>query len=233
MEEEFNSEPRIYGGVEVSQKEGGVLELPPKYGIFGRVTKVDTLISMEEAINKLRWKKAYEKERENRTEATFIHPRNDQMIVDINCLRLSTLPYNNKARMAPPMKQEEEVKVQYFKNEVIKVAEEFEKKKDLQMSNLDTNMRDGLKSLKERVREGEVVCYVTDKSGRWSCDTLENYRNGCKKLVEDATKTPLISMDEHEKAEREMNCHALALTRMLGLGDNASGDRLHNAVTAV
>ena len=231
MEEEFNSEPRIYGGVEVSQKEGGVLELPPKYGIFGRVTKVDTLISMEEAINKLRWKKAYEKERENRTEATFIHPRNDQMIVDINCLRLSTLPYNNKARMAPPMKQEEEVKVQYFKNEVIKVAEEFEKKKDLQMSNLEKNMREGLKSLKERVREGEVVCYVTDKSGRWSCDSMDNYKRACEEQLRDE-KIEEVSQEQHEKNEKEINAHALAFGRMLGLKDGEEGKPLRNVMTA-
>ena len=48
-----------------------------------------------------------------------------------------------------------------------------------------------------------MVCFVTDKSGRWACDSLENYRDNCMKLVENVDKTPIISMAGHDSAERE------------------------------
>ena len=51
-------------------------------------------------------------------------------------------------------------------------------------------------------------------------------------MVEDESKTLPITICEHDIAEREMNSHALALLRMLGLSDGSSGDRLRKAVTA-
>ena len=62
-------------------------------------------------------------------------------------------------------------------------------------------------------------------------DTEDNYKDGCTKLMEDQTKTPTITIEEHEEAEKEMNSHALALGRMLGLKDGDSGG-LRTAITA-
>ena len=77
-----------------------------------------------------------------------------------------------------------------------------------------------LKSLQQKVKETKVICYQTDKSGRWSCDTKENYKKACEKHLQDDSKTEVISLTEHEKAEEEMNCHAYALLRMIGLKDD-------------
>ena len=71
-------------------------------------------------------------------------------------------------------KQVEEVKVQHFKNEVAKVADEFEQKKGVAASNMNRNQKAGLKMIKEKLKDEEMVCFVTDKSGRWACDSLEN-----------------------------------------------------------
>ena len=35
-----------------------------------------------------------------------------------------------------------------------------------------------------------------------------------------------ISLEEHEQAEREMNCHGYSLLRMMGLKDDGKGDRI-------
>ena len=94
--------------------------------------------------------------------------------------------------------------------------------------------REGLASLKEKAREGDIVCCVTDKSGRWSCDTRENYHDACMEEINDADSTPQISMVEHDQGERELNSHAAALLRMMGLkeGEGTAGERLRNAVQA-
>ena len=43
--------------------------------------------------------------------------------------------------------------------------------------NLDEKLKKGLESLQERVRNREMVCFITDKGGRCVCDSLENYRD--------------------------------------------------------
>ena len=81
-------------------------------------------------------------------------------------------------------------------------------------------------------RRIEIVCFVTDKSGRMSCDSLDNYRKVCEAELADVRKTPEISMDDHDAAEKEMNAEGLALLRMLGLKSGKSADRLRNAIVA-
>ena len=105
---------------------------------------------------------------------------------------------------------------------------EESKKRD----NLGGQRSRGLTSLKAKVNEKEIVCTVTDKSGRWACDALDNYRNACSKELLDEEKTPKITLEDHNNGEREMNCQALALMRMMGLEDGKKGDRLRNTMVA-
>ena len=232
LEREFNSEPRMYGGIEVNEEMKSVLQLPPNYGVYGKVTKAQTLISMEEAINKQRWKKMIEKEKkeDNYVESEFIFQREDKKIVDISGLRPSHLPYNNKAMMAPAMSQQEEIKLQHFKDEVGKVAEEFEKK-NTKASNLEREQKDGLKMIRDKIKDKEMVCYITDKSGRWACDSVNNYRKACEDQLRD-NKIEEVSEEQHDKNEKEINAHALALGRILGLKDGDEGKTLRNVMTA-
>ena len=134
--------------------------------------------------------------------------------------------------MPRALSMEEEVKIFQLKCEVGRIVEDVAQKTQ-QYSNLTDEEKRGLESLKQRVDIGEIVCTVTDKSGRWACDSIENYKKGCEKLVADEQKTPRITQEQHQEAEQEMNAHGLALMRMLELGDRESGKRLRNAITAV
>ena len=236
LEEEFTSGPRLYGGVVVSEKEMKVLSLPPKFGIYTKVSATQCKIDVEESLNKLRWnrifsKKDGEKQADGDAEKKLEFVSASTKEVDVQKLMPRDLPFNPHVAMPPALTMEEEVKIYQLKTEVGKIAEEIAGRSK-KWSNLEKDEREGLKSLEQRVKDKEIVCTITDKSGRWSCDTLSNYKNSCTKLVDDTNKTPMITMAEHEGAEREMNCHALALTRMLGLGDGAGGNRLRNAITA-
>ena len=104
LDEEFNSEPRMYGGVEVDNKEEMILELPPKFGLYRKVNERSTLISTEEAINKLRWNKVME--RNKKIDVGFVQHRDGNSVVDINCLQQTVLPYNSQVKMSPATKQE-------------------------------------------------------------------------------------------------------------------------------
>ena len=88
--------------------------------------------------------------------------------------------------------------------------------------------------MKARVRNGELIYCVTDKSGRWACDTVESYKEACMNELNDDTRIPEIDHEEHDRGERELNCHVVALLRMLGLEDGAGteGERLRRVVQA-
>ena len=73
------------------------------------------------------------------------------------------------------------------------------KKLGNEWSNLVEEEKTGLHSLKKRVKEDDVVCCVTDKSGRWACDTKDNYLEACMNELQDPTRTPKITLQEHEE----------------------------------
>ena len=55
LPEEFESTPRIYGGVQLDEDEKAALVLSPKYGLYRELRVEQTNIDVEEALNKLRW----------------------------------------------------------------------------------------------------------------------------------------------------------------------------------
>lgn len=52
--EEFESEPRLYGGVVISDNEMKILRLPPKFGLYRKLNVTQCKIDVEESLNKLR-----------------------------------------------------------------------------------------------------------------------------------------------------------------------------------
>ena len=112
--------------------------------------------------------------------------------------------------MAPALKQEEEIRIQHFKNQVTSVAREFELKKNVRMSNLNTEGKKGMDQLKQRIQTGEMVSYVTDKNSSWACDTVENYRSACEIQLQDE-KIEEVNKEQHISKTRNRSMRTLWL----------------------
>ena len=78
----------------------------------------------------------------------------------------------------------------------------------------------GLKSLKRRQKDGEIVIFQTDKSGKLIADTPENYIEAAKPHIE---KDELITVKEYKETEDLINAHAVFWLKMLQVAKN-SGD---------
>jgi hypothetical protein len=130
--------------------------------------------------------------------------------------------------MPGPVEFEEDMRFQNFKNEVVKIATKM-KKTSKKYCNLNEDEKDGLISLKEKTKNEEVICFNTDKSGRWAIDSKPNYMLACEKHFNSGVRE--ISAEEHDKLEKYMNSQVLALLRMMGLKDGNSGDRIRRANT--
>ena len=61
--------------------------------------------------------------------------------------------------------------------------------------NLASEQQRGIKSLVKRVKEKEIVVFQTDKSGRLSVDSQENYREF---MIPHAGVEPKVSLSKHE-----------------------------------
>ena len=103
-------------------------------------------------------------------------------------------------------------------------------KKSKAFSNTEEGTKEALASIQEKIDKREMVCYQTDKSGRWSCDDPENYKLACKKHLQDNTNIESITETQHNDNEKEINAHAAALLNMMGLEENSSSDRIRRAM---
>ena len=252
---EFSSQPRTYGGVKLDEDETSAMSLPPGYGFFNRIYKEKCRIDIEMGLNKLRWNKCFQKiergwvghnnddegeegrdEHENgdirigeQAREKFVDERSKT--IDINRLRATDLPYNHQVAVPPSLGKAEET-VEIFKNEVMtEIGKLEDKSKGWNKMNTTESVRKGIKKIRDRIDRGEIVCYETDKSGRWSVDSVENYRKACEEHLTEE-KVEQIDDEEHESAEREMNLQAAALTYMMGLDEEKGDDRLLNILRA-
>ena len=147
---------------------------------------------------------------------------NENKEIDINNLRATDLHYNTDVSMPGPVTFDEEMRFQ--KDIAVKMA-----KKSKKHSNLDDQEKEGLSNLKEKTKNEEVICFNTDKSGRWSIDSKENYKLAVEKHFVSGVRE--ITCKEHDKLENYLNCHMLALLRMMGTNDGRNGDRIRIAST--
>ena len=221
---EFDSQPRMYGNVTLNEEEASTLNLPPKFGIMKKVNVTETVIEVEKCLNTMRWKEIIGEEE---TRPEFYNE--ETKVMDINLMRPTDLPFNDKVCMPKAVSLEKEISFQNLKNEIKTIATEMNKK-TRDGSNLRTEELNGLKTLKERSDEQDIVCFQTDKSGRWAVDTLENYTTSTERHIESGVRA--ITIEEYKNSEDELNCHAKALLRMMGLEDNNNGSRMRQACTA-
>ena len=81
-------------------------------------------------------------------------------------------------------------------------AEYLKDEKGSKWSNLEKDEREGLVSLKKKVQTQENVVFQTDKSGRFSVDSLENYKTASQPHI---IESVIITKDEHDRLQQLIN----------------------------
>ena len=127
--------------------------------------------------------------------------------------------------MPDPLPEEEEIRVQNLKNDLVSVARAYAEeemkargrgdKKDYH-KNLTKEESEGLASLQKR---DDVVIFQTDKSGRFSVDTRDGYIEATMPHV---VGDGIVEEAAHLRAQKEINAHATLWVRMLSAGEKAS-----------
>ena len=92
---------------------------------------------------------------------------------------------------------------------------EFTDEKGVQETNLTKGEARGLKSLQKRVEEGELVVVKTDKSGRFSLMSLEEYRRAGEVHT---NKDQEVTVEFLLKNQRRINGHLSMLLKTFMVG---------------
>ena len=149
--------------------------------------------------------------------------------------RVTDLPTNRRINVPEPEDDGVEVVFANMKNRISQAARKYidqncEENGMIKTKNSNTTeeVRRGTESLKERSKRGEIVVTMTDKSGKMSVNTRENYVESMQKHIKD---DPVMSWEEKEKLERNINGHTLQLGRILEVGENFQHEeRVKNAL---
>ena len=148
-------------------------------------------------------------------------------------LRVTDLPFNPRVTLPRGIPEEEEASLEIRRKKHLELVREYIKEKcnedGEQVQNLSKGAQRGIKSLKKRIREGELVVLETDKSNRFCVTTIDNYRSMGEVHTKNDRKITREEMIENEKT---INSHAAMMRKMFNFGQShEQEDRVHAAVT--
>ena len=141
---------------------------------------------------------------------------------DFRKMRATDMPGNKKVSLPQPTNSTEELRMQILKRDLVKTTEEYTKTQRNKWKNLNEVEKNGLRSLLERKKNSEIVTNVTDKSGRFSVDSVENYISLNNTHVE---KDKVIDENEYKDSVKKMNAHAVCWCKMLRMGSETGQEK--------
>ena len=115
--------------------------------------------------------------------------------LDLRNLRPTYLPFNKRVFLSGPLKDNEEIEIQNLKRKLIETTNQYIHN-TTHVENLTQNEKEGLKSLKKREY---LVIFQTDKSGRFSVDSKENYEKACETHIKNDST---IDEADHLKCQK-------------------------------
>ena len=223
LDERFKIIPECYGNVNINMKERDLLRIHPKYTVFDKIDVLDCEAEIEKSLTKIRWLKDSERrEKVAESKSTITIEKRvyniDEKQFNYKLARSTDLPFNISTYMPKSLEATEEVKLQCLKRELMKITEMYNRNTKSALSNLSQAQKEGLKSLKQRQDDNEIVVFQTDKSGKIVVDSLENYIEAAKPHI---GNDEIITLSEYN--EKKINAHSVFWLRMLQVGKE-SGD---------
>ena len=225
LDERFKIIPECYGNVNINMKERDLLRIHPKYTVFDKVDVLDCEAEIEKSLTKIRWLKGSERrEKVAESKSTITIEKRvyniDEKQFNYKLARSIDLHFNISTYMPKSLEATEEVKLQCLKMELMKITEMYTRNTKSALSNLSQAQKEGLKSLKQRQDDNEIVMFQTDKSGKIVVDSAENYIEAAKPHI---GKDEIITLSEYNEIEKKVNAHSVFWLRMLQVGKE-SGD---------
>ena len=195
----------VVGDLAISDEEKLALSLPPKYGLMARLMDIDFDTDIEIGLAKLRYQLLQElgeelsKEDEdvlrkemNETEKEILEEESlraeaesravfDPLkkVYDNRNKRVTDLKENSRVHLPRPLPPGEEANIEMRRGVYMRLFQEFKrdncKKTGDQKTNISKEVDNGIKSLKKRIENEEIIVLETDKSGKLAITSRETY----------------------------------------------------------
>ena len=225
----------ILGDIEVSDQVRQLLKLHPKFSIMQRLDETDYETDLELAFAKLRYQLLQElgeklseeeentlrqeaneeieekmEEEEAKTRSVFdaVEKRYDN-----RKKRVTDLKENSRVVLPKPLPPPEEAGIEMRREIYKKLFRSFLKKNCRKTEDEEK----GLKELKKKLKEGELIIMLTDKSGKFALTDRETYLEMGKPHIE---KDKQIDRNEIKEIEKQINGHTSMWIKMTNQGEN-------------
>ena len=201
-----------------------VLCLNPKMMLYPRISEHEMECEIEKGIVKTR----YEHMRKDNESEFEVNETCDleRGVINYKSLRATDLPTNPRLKLPKPTTIRQESAVEEIKHKMLEKVQEYVKSecddKGFPKSNLTKNEKDGMAKVKKKIENKEMVIFKTDKSGKLTADSIENYR---KSLEVHTVKDKKIDSKEVQAIELEMNRQTKIFNRMFSLGQDHPRDK--------
>ena len=220
MQAKLKQEVPVYGGTEISKNQQAILQLPPGFTTYEKITETEIETEIEIMMNKARWEQRNKREREGEewTEELEDQEIEDSTVYDTNKnklefrkQRVTELPTCRRIHLPEYEDERFEIHLKILKEEMMDEVKEYiankcDNKGNIKKTNLTKTEERGLKECLKQNKNEEHVYYMTDKSRTMSVDTPENYIKAMEKHISGDRH---ITDDELKEIEKKMNGHAI------------------------
>ena len=234
LTEKYETPPSVpinHGDIPLSDSEKEILCLLPGFTVYDKIDKVRIETAAEVMIDKLRWEMRSKEERdgedwdeEEEWETVREKTVYDEAggVIDFAKQRVPDIPTCRRITVLEPRGETEEIVFANIKSRFSTATDQYmrdncDNKGNIINQNLSKSQLDGLRSLKKRVSEEDIIITLTDKSGKLSLNTKDNYNASMEKHHRDDEK---ITLAEKNSIENTLNGHTLQLGRILNMGAN-------------
>ena len=164
----------------------------------------------------------------NGTNEYFKVYRDDKTTIDFRKMKATYLPFNRRVYIPSPLEEHNKLLLQVLKQELVDISNKYvrDRNNGKVSRNISKEQELGMKSLIEKSKKGDIVIQCTDKSGRQSVDTPENYIMATEEHIKNDI---ILTERDHESAEKLINAHSMSWARMLNMGkDTNSYNRIRS-----
>ena len=233
LDDTFKPKIREYGGVNLQEQEKELMVLPPKYAIYEKPNMLKFKANVEKTMNRIRWNREIERRKEedknrderedanNRANHTMSFYDDESKSFSGPSLSNIELPFKKRVGIPEYADAPTEARITLCRTEMDQVIQKHMNERKPKEKNLTRNQAIGMKSLKEKVKNKEIVCFPSDKSGVMTVDTPENYIESMAPHLEG---TVPVTEEDYAVSEKLLNAHMQAWCRIMSFSKRITGD---------
>ena len=235
--ENENDKPAIYAGIDgITSEQKDILMMNPNHRLFPRLNLEMFETELEKSEIKAKWEKA---RAEKATEAHYKAKETGENVkttkvydvetksLDFRNLKATDMKYNTRVKIQDFNDDEEAIRSNHLKSELKAVFVKYMKEHcDVHGNQLESNLDDkqvkAITDLKNKMKNENLVCIETDKTGKFALDKKENYIDKIQKHI---NMDEVITTKEVTKIENKLNKHSEHAARITKAGESIKSER--------